>query len=289
MVSVEETKRYRRQARELRAGDLAYIIDILIYRLGVGLRLAVEQLEEIGPSEEEQIGGEEDFQLPPQEAPDVDIVRVCQSKIRLLVSRMLKQLDIAKDQQERVHQPVEQLLAVLAVLREVRAQDRRLSFQTSGQSLRPREQRQRLLEGALAALFGRQQKLYDAATLAFADDPANDLSRLLGLMLWLAWDCGLDARKTDKTIFQTKEEERDRLEDRAKLLELAMRAAKDEAALEEVRRSIWRTAAESQRAQLIFGSYFTKLGGKRSPICGPNTDRGDHYSVSHKAATWGSL
>jgi hypothetical protein len=115
---------------------------------------------------------------------------------------------------------------------------------------------------ALAALFGRQQKLYDAATLAFADDSDHDLSRLLGLMLWLAWDCGLDARKTDKTIFPTKEEERDRLEDRAKLLELAMRAANDEAALEEVRHSIWRTAAEAAKGAAHLWVIFHRAWGQ---------------------------
>ena len=64
IVESRSTKRRRRQMRELSGGDLGYIIDTLIYRLGVGLRSAAEQLEHEGPSEEEQINADDDAQPP---------------------------------------------------------------------------------------------------------------------------------------------------------------------------------------------------------------------------------
>jgi len=120
IVESRKTKKQKQRIRELRAGDLGYIIDTLIYRLGIGLRTTAEQLEHEGPSEEEQIGADEDAPSLAEEISTADIVKVCQSKVRTLVSRMLRQLKRAHDKEVTAISAVEQLLAVLAVLREVR-------------------------------------------------------------------------------------------------------------------------------------------------------------------------
>jgi hypothetical protein len=160
--------------RELSGGDLGYIIDTLIYRLGVGLRSAAEQLEHEGPSEEEQIDADDDVQ-PPEEAPTEDLVKVCHSKVGTLVNRMLKQLKRAHKGELAPAIVVEQLLAVLAVLREVRRQDGRLASVTGGESLVPTKQRKRLIDGALMHLFEREQDLYAKAISVLEDDPDGDL------------------------------------------------------------------------------------------------------------------
>jgi hypothetical protein len=115
-VPIDETKERRKRIRELREGDLAYIIDTLIYRLGLSLRAGAEQLEAVGPSEEEQIGQEEE--IPPilDEIPKFDLIKAIQEKIRTLVNRMLKNFEKKGEAKVPVYRPVEQLLAVLAIL-----------------------------------------------------------------------------------------------------------------------------------------------------------------------------
>lgn len=245
-ISMEETKRHKKGIRELRGNDLAYVIDILIHRLGFGLQNAAEQLEGTGPSEEEQIGADEDltrgFELLP-----VDITKVCQRKVRTLVSRMLRQFEMSSRDVQEAHRRVSQLLAVLAVIREVRAQDSRLSGVTRGQSLVPEEQRKRLLDGSLSALFGRNYRLFKAGSQAFEGDPEKDLARLLGLLLWLSADSGLDARTIDQLAKWDVDQRRQSLLNLARLLELCVAAGKEEQAFSEAEHSIWRTVQESEK------------------------------------------
>ncbi|MDF1552524.1 MAG: hypothetical protein P1P84_05645 [Deferrisomatales bacterium] len=246
-VAVAETKRQQRKIRELRGGDLACVIDTLIYRLGQGLSEAAEQLVDHGPSEEEQVGAEEDLQPPPPEPSQPDLAKICHGKVRTLVTRMLKQLDKADPKAPKAHRPVEQLLAVLAVLREVRAQDRRLAPVAGGESLVPLEQRKRLLEGCLPALFGRKKRLFDAAAKLFEDDPNNDLARLLGLLIWLAWDSGLDLKGRPTGSKWDLEARREALVEMAKLLEIAAVAGRYVDAFEEAKGSVWRTCKEASQ------------------------------------------
>lgn len=246
-VPVAETRRQQKRIRELRGGDLAYVIDVLIYRLGLGLSEAAEQLEDHEPTEEEQVGAEEDQRPIRLRLPPIDLAKTCQSKIRTLVSRMVKQFDKADAKAPDAHKPVEQLLAVLAVLREVRAQDRRLVQLTGGESLVPVEQRNRLLEGCVRALFGRKKRLFDAAARLYEDDPNNDLSRLLGLLIWLAWDSGLDLTSTRLASTWDTEARRQSWIEVAKLLEIATRTRDHMDALNEARHSVWRTCDHSSR------------------------------------------
>lgn len=246
-ISIEETKQRSRQARPLRGDDLGYIIDTLIYRLGIGLRSSVELLEEMGPTEEEKIGTEDDgFDTVVKDQPEVDIAKICHKKIRTLVSRMLKQLGRRKVEQVPAHRSVDQLLAVLSVLREVRAQDRRMKNLTYGQSLVLSEERRRLLDGAVSALFGNKKELCRMVISALAKDPEEDFPRLIGLLLWMAWDCSLDARKPmpDNT---DREELYAYAKELACLVDLFMLADEYISAKEEAERSIWRTLGDTER------------------------------------------
>jgi len=109
------------------------------------------------------------------------------------------------------------------------------------ESLVPAKERRRLLDGALAGLFERRQGLYVQVLPVFDDDPDGDLARLRGLLLWLAWDAGLDARRR-KTFAETRKEEQARLLEQAKMLTLAPIVAADDVAADEARNSIWRSA-----------------------------------------------
>ncbi|WP_041283706.1 hypothetical protein [Desulfobacca acetoxidans] len=71
-------------------------------------------------NEEEQIGKEEESS--PVVIPKIDDIKIIQRKIKTLISRMLKNFEISEDNAP-IYRPVEKLLAILAVMREVRAQD----------------------------------------------------------------------------------------------------------------------------------------------------------------------
>lgn len=239
-VPVKETKTHRRRLRDLRAGDLAYIIDTLIYRLGVGLCSSAEQLESTGPTEEEQIGADDEFDEP-EEALPVDVIRACHSKVRTLVSRMSKQLKRAHERKAGPMIAIEQLLAILAIVREVRAQDARLVGLTGGESLVPVLQLRKLLDVSLETLFERRLGLYTAILDEYEDDPDGDLSRLRGLLLWLAWVSEVDARR-EHQLGESPDVQGQRLRERTTMLLLAPLVVSDDDAVEEARRSMWRTA-----------------------------------------------
>jgi hypothetical protein len=250
-VSIQDSKEHRKKIKELRGNDLAFIIDILIYRLGLSLRNETEQLEEDGPSEEEQVGKEEDAYQPIDEIPKFDLIKTIQGKIRTLVYRMLKQFKKAATSFAPSYKPVEQLLAVLAVLREVRAQDGKLSQLTEGQSLVPFIYRRQLLDGSIAALFGHKQKLFTSFTNALGKDPDEDVSRLLGLVLWLAYDSEMDARNLQQISKWDREQREEVLFNISKLLEIGIVSGRDEAVFKEAERSIYKTIKESSRGRAI--------------------------------------
>jgi hypothetical protein len=257
VISEEETWRNQKKVREWRGGDLTYIIDVLIHNLGIGLRTAAEQLESDEPNEEEQVGSEEE--QPDLIFPKVDIAKVCQGKIRTIVTRMLGQFEAANKEVNSAQRPIDQLLAVLAVIREVRAQDGRLSVVTGGQSLVPLDQRKRLLDGSVTGLFGRNSRLFDLTSEAFEDDPNKDVSRLLGLLLWLAWDSGLDGRALQHIPKNDPNERRERLLELALLLNVALAVGKNEHAFGEAQRSMLRTVHETGE-----GAVFSWINYHRS-------------------------
>ena len=246
-IPIEETKERRKRIKEFRGGDLAYIIDALIYHLGQSQKAVAKQLEVIGINEEEQIGKEEEISTALPEVPKFDVIKTIQGKIKTLVNRMLKIFEISGKSKLPTYRPVEQLLAILAVMREVRVQDCRFSQLAIGQSLVPLEHRKRLLDGSVAALFGRRQRLFASFTDAVGNDPEEDVSRLLGLLLWLAYDSGMDVRELRNFPVNNPEERREWLSNLSLLLDIAIASGKDNEAFIEAERSIWKTTPEPIR------------------------------------------
>lgn len=246
-IPIEETKERRKRIKEFRGGDLAYIIDVLIYNLGLSKRAVAEQLEVIGINEEEQIGNEEEISTALPVIPKFDVIKMIQGKFKTLVNRMLNIFEMSGESKIPTYRPVEQLLAVLAVMREVRVQDCRFSQLAIGQSLVPLEYRKRLLDGSVAALFGRRQRLFGSFIDAVGNDPEGDVSRLLSLLLWLAYDSGMDVRELRNFPANNPEEMRERLFNLSLILDIAIASGKDNQAFIEAERSIWKTTPEPMR------------------------------------------
>lgn len=246
-VNLADTQRHKRRYRRLvGSGDLAHLLDVLIHHLGIGLAALPSGLDSQGRTEEERIGSDDDTdeRRPP---PPVDLLKIAHIKIRHLIQRMLQQLEQATTATGESPAVVAKLVATLAVLRELRKLDNRADWIPRGKTLVPFEQRRRLLDGALGYLFGRHHKLYDQ-TLAQVDtaaEPVDEITRLNGLLLWLAWDCGITLR--GKAMAETLEDQASRLQDQAKLLLLWPLAVDNDLAWGEARDSLLEVASPDRQ------------------------------------------
>ena len=250
-VPLEETKYQQRRRREIHHGDLAFVIDALIYNLGIGLQDAVERTEGQGLSEEEQVGEEEE--LHQDYAPEIKkdtLLKICHGKVRSLVNRMCRRLnEVAPDTPEAL-KAIEQLLAVLAVLREVRANDLKLGHVTDGETLVPLKERRTLLDVTLKSLFGYKKDLFDKTASFFKDDPENDMPRLLGLVIWLAWDSGVNVRSIEFLPSYEHDARREALHELSKLFVIACRAGKFTDAFAEANHSAWRVCKDENQQEM---------------------------------------
>jgi hypothetical protein len=240
--SIQEQRKRRAHRRLLETGDLAYLLDVLIRRLGVGLERDLPERDDKGRSEEELAGTDDadDHSPEREELDDTDIAKLCRSKARRLVGRMVKQMEQAARRAEKGPTVLIQLVAVLAIVRELRLVERMPRWASIRESLVNRDDEESLLNEVLTNLFGRGFQLYEAIKAALGDERFDELARLKGLLIWLAWDCEvqLDERFD---IREEPEDVRQRLVDKAALLEFSQMLKGDAVAQEEAANSILQT------------------------------------------------
>lgn len=240
--SIQEQRKRRAHRRLLETGDLAYLLDVLIRRLGVGLERDLTDRDAKGRSEEELAGADDSVDHQPglDVMNDSDIAKLCRSKTRRLVGRMVKQMEQAARRAENGPTVLIQLVAVLAIVRELRLIGRMPRWASIRESLVKRDDEEFLLDEILTNLFGRGFQLYQAITAALGDERFDELARLKGLLIWLAWDCEvqLDERFG---VREEPEDVRQRLIDKAALLEFAQMLKGDAVAQDEAANSILQT------------------------------------------------
>ena len=118
-------------------------------------------------------------------AAKADLIPICHRKVRTLVTRILKRLEQAAKQESNRIAALVQLVAVMAILRELRGLDHKAPWVPKGETLVPKKERQRLFNGALSHVFGRQdrgekERLFDAALGEIDNEPAEEISKLHG-------------------------------------------------------------------------------------------------------------
>lgn len=257
--SIQDQRKRRAHRRLLESGDLAYLLDALIRRLGVGLERDLPDRDDKGRSEEELAGTDDAVDHPPEreEMDHSDIAKLCRSKTRRLVGRMVKQMEQAARRAEKGPTVLIQLVAVLAIVRELRLVGRMPRWASIRESLVNHDDEELLLDEVLTNLFGRGFQLYDAIKAALGDERFDELARLKGLLIWLAWDCEvqLDERFD---IREEPEDVRQRLVDKAALLEFAQMLKGDAVAQEEAANSILQTVqgGAAAAASRWIASYF---------------------------------
>jgi len=189
---------------------------------------------------EEFLKGSVDDQPEFEEMHDSEIAKLCRGKTRRLVGRMVKQMEQAARRAENGPTVLIQLVAVLAIIRELRLVGRMPRWASIRESLVNHDDEEILLDEILTNLFGHGYQLYQAITTALGDERFDELARLKGLLIWLAWDCKvqLDDRFD---IREEPEDVRQRLREKATLLEFAQMLKGDAVAQDEAANSILQT------------------------------------------------
>ncbi len=239
-IDVKDIKKRKSKRRLLHTGDLAYLLDTLIYHLKYHEEKAIEELDRFGRNEEEQVDSDdEDDSVAARELVDEQnqLLALCHSKVHTVVNRMLAQFAAYTAGKQPLANVIVRLLGVLAVLRELRSCDGRSTWVEKGQTAVPEEERVRLLNTVMLTLFEGKTSLLNLDPLGEEFAQSDDVARLKGLVLWLAWDCGLtlDLRKP---FMEDIEDRRQRLLENAMVLALAQLIRNDDVVIDEARQSI---------------------------------------------------
>ncbi|TCU21801.1 hypothetical protein EV130_110145 [Rhizobium azibense] len=244
-IDVSEMKKHRKKRRLDHSSDFAYLLDALIYHLRIQGEKSHDEVDRLGRNEEEQIGADDDLeseiaQLTPEK--QADLLRVCNAKVRTLVNRMTSQLKLYADGKQPFTKILVRLLGVLAVLRELRNCDGRVAWVEKGKTTVRKEQRLALLEAVMFNLFEGEAVTQSASLLhlqPLGEDfyDSDEVARLKGLLLWLAWDCGL-TMNLQKPHWETPEACEQRMKQNAMVLALAQTIGSDGTVTETARQSI---------------------------------------------------
>lgn len=255
VTDLPERKLKKNKRRIVNSGDLGLVMDALIYNLGFGLN-PVKQPGGYtkGRDEEDVIGSDDDA---PSEIfgglGNPELIKICHAKVRNIVNRMLKQLVHVRERKSKYYIPVVQLVTVMALFRQLRKIEKRDSVIPPGETLVPVKERERLLSGVLPYLFGKEFQFVRKAQEELVDEPIDEISRLKGLLLWLAKDCGIDIRSDGKSQLGVDYDKlREDSVSKAKILILAPLAASDTDALSEAEKSIKETATDFDTAMNWF-------------------------------------
>jgi len=239
-VRVADMPKQRKKLRLLKSGDLAYLLDVLIRRLGIDLESQPSTTDSRGRTEEESVNQDDD-DLPeapaqdPSGPSDAEIAEIVRRKARTLVRRMTKQLVAACQDQRKAQGAIVQLVAVLGLIRELRRLRLHHRWRITP-SLVDETDRRDLLDGAMSALFGHESRLLQVVSDQ-ADEPIEEVGFLRTLLLWLAWDLGEEL--TDRIGPLVEEEDAIRaVRANAVLYELLPAAASDPEEAAELERSV---------------------------------------------------
>ena len=245
-IDVSEVRKRKSRHRMTHSSDLGYLLDTLIFRLRFQEERTMESVDHRGRSEEEQVG-EDDLEDADEsgltQIKRDELLNLCHTKVRSVVRRITQHLNAYADlsgQAERIEAfpaVLFRLLGVLAVLRELRRYDGRVQWVDQGKSTVPVEVRACLFREVMFSLIENDPSLLHMEKLSDELVTSEDLARLKGMLLWLAWDCGHHF-EPHKPFMETYEMEVTRLKTNAMLLALAQTVQQDELVIEEARQSI---------------------------------------------------
>lgn len=191
-------KNSSKRTRSLASGDIVVLLDALMRRLGEGLAASSAPRPR---SEEEGIGADEENggDLAP-EAPDLEtLAKACRGKVKRLVKRMAGQLELA-NASENARRGIVQLAAVLGVIRTLRIIEQRPEWKRAREELVDRNDEWNLFQEAVIAIAWGADAMATRAVAETNGERFAELSMVIGLLAWLAWDVGTDMSTASQRI-----------------------------------------------------------------------------------------
>ena len=200
VANEHEIKTQEKKRRVVNSGNIGLLLDAMIYNLGFGVRTKNQGDYTKGRDEEDMVGSDDANKSVVISVLDNDsLIKLCNSKIRSLVNRMIKQFAYSNERKNKYYIPMFQLIAVLALFRQLRKIEKRDGFLTLKESFVPEKERKKLLSESVKYLFGKNYKFASKALIELDHESIDEFSRLNGLLLWLTKDCDIDIRSTGKT------------------------------------------------------------------------------------------
>jgi hypothetical protein len=178
------------RSRSIASGDIVVLLDALMRRLGEGLATNSAPRQR---SEEEAIGAdEEEGGELGRAAPDLEVLaKACRGKVRRLIKRMDGQFELAAEP-DRARRGIVQLAAVLGVIRMLRFVEQRPEWKRMRHELVDRNDEWNLLQSAAVAVAWGPDALATRAVGEADGEGFAELSMVVGLLAWLAWDVETD-------------------------------------------------------------------------------------------------
>ena len=254
-INVADLPKEKKKLRLLKSGDLAYLLDVLLRRISEGLDNGSLATDASGRNEEEQVGKEGDEAtkpsepaLPPTNMTDSDVAGAVARRARALTRKMVDQLKLAAETSERSPTAVMQLIAVIALVRELRHLDKTPRWKKSGHLLVEERDRRYLLDESVRYLLGAGHHMLDDVE-KMSEAETEEGAQLRVLLLWLAWDLGDELTDQIGRIWDPQELQ-SKLRRNAVLLKLIPPVSQDSPAWQELIDSIARTVPSNPDSAL---------------------------------------
>lgn len=191
-------KNLSKRKRSLANGDIVVLLDALMRRLGEGLATSSAPRPR---SEEEEISADEEDggDLAPEVADFEVLAKACRGKVRRLVKRMAGQLELANES-TNARRGIVQLAAVLGVIRTLRIIEQRPEWKRARQKLVDRDDEWSILQDAVIAIAWGADAMAVRAVTETDGEGFAELSIVIGLLAWLAWDVETDIPVVSRRI-----------------------------------------------------------------------------------------
>jgi phosphatidylserine/phosphatidylglycerophosphate/cardiolipin synthase-like enzyme len=179
----------KKKRRLIESGDLGYLLDTLIRQLHISTPSSPHHVPEPTSVEDEEEA--EDLGDPSGDQPmdDAEIAEAVARKSRSLIRKMIEKERQAASNKTYVPTMLVQLVAVLAILKELRHLERQGRWRESGLQLVDSHALQSLLQESMFYLFSSSHRLW-SLTEGEGGERFEELDTLNLLLTWLAWEVG---------------------------------------------------------------------------------------------------
>ena len=152
---------------------------------------------------------------------------------------MIKQFNAHRAGKVELYEVVIRLTGVLALLRHLRGFDGgKVWWIPLGQTAFPMEQRQRLLEAVTEIFFDGEYDLLVSTEKNSDVSKTDEIARMKGMILWLAWDCEIKFQKNKTRYSERPEEWEKRVQANGLMVALAQLSGGDAIIQDEARNTI---------------------------------------------------